>query len=83
MQALQLHFPADLLVDDAGANRVLNNFEFLGAAVGEDSYVCAHTLLSARPRPVSCWTPWRSWRIRKLACGSCEHALGFHVWFIV
>ena len=47
-QLLRPHFPANLLQRPDGSSRVLvNNFEFLGAAIGEDSYICAHTAARA------------------------------------
>ncbi|CAE7610039.1 unnamed protein product [Symbiodinium natans] len=43
-QLLQPHFPAALLRRADGSSRVLtNNFEFLGAAIGDESYICQHT----------------------------------------
>ena len=41
---LQPHFPAALLQRPDGSSRVLiNNFEFLGAAIGDDAYIGEHT----------------------------------------
>ena len=41
--ALAASFPAELLQRSDGSSRVLHDFEFLGAAVGSDSYVHNHT----------------------------------------
>ena len=40
----------------------MRNFEFLGAAVGDDDFVQAETA-AGWPRQVSCSMPWRSWRL--------------------
>lgn len=36
-------FPAQLLVDSTGSNRVLHDFELLGAAIGDPAFVAEHT----------------------------------------
>ena len=41
--ALAASFPADLLQRSDGSSRVLRDFEFLGAAIGSDTYVHSHT----------------------------------------
>ena len=42
--ALHCHFPDALLRDTAtGSSRVCRNFEFLGAAIGDDAFTRAHT----------------------------------------
>ena len=42
--ALHCHFPGALLRDTAtGSSRVCRNFEFLGAAIGDDAFARAHT----------------------------------------
>ena len=41
--ALAASFPADLLQHSDGSSRVLRDFEFLGAAIGSDTYVHSHT----------------------------------------
>ncbi|CAE7570527.1 unnamed protein product [Symbiodinium microadriaticum] len=38
-----MHLPALLLQNADGSDRVLRNFEFLGAAIGDDVFVHAHT----------------------------------------
>ena len=45
LSAAQLvpHFPDSLLRTPAGGSRLLRNFEFLGAAIGEQSFIAAHT----------------------------------------
>ena len=40
---LATSFPADLLQRTDGSSRVLRDFEFLGAAIGSDSYMHSHT----------------------------------------
>ena len=37
------HFPAELLQHANGSSRLQRNFEFLGAAIGDDGFVQAHT----------------------------------------
>ena len=41
--ALQACFPAALLCDGGGAGRVQSNFDFLGAAIGDDTFIRDHT----------------------------------------
>ena len=41
--ALAAHLPPALLANSQGQSRVQTNFELLGAAVGEDAFVAAHT----------------------------------------
>ena len=45
--ALQPHLPHALLLDGHGACRVLRNFEFLGAAIGDDAFCHDHTAARA------------------------------------
>ena len=41
--ALSAHFPSPLLQHEDGTSRVLQNFEFLGAGIGDASFVQGHT----------------------------------------
>ena len=43
MATLLTHFPDTLLRGSDGNPRVLHNFDFLGAAIGEDSFISSHT----------------------------------------
>ena len=43
LQSLQLHLPNALLQNADGSCRVQRNFEFLGAAIGDDAFVQSHT----------------------------------------
>ena len=44
---LTAHFPDSLLRTPAGDSRLLRDFEFLGAAIGEPSFIAAHTAARA------------------------------------
>ena len=41
--ALQACFPTALLCDGGGAGRIRSNFDFLGAAIGDDAFIRDHT----------------------------------------
>ena len=43
VSSLAGHFPQALLCEDDGSSKALRNFEFLGAAIGENAYVQSHT----------------------------------------
>ncbi|CAE7231032.1 mdlA [Symbiodinium natans] len=44
---MRASFPAALLLHADGSGRVLRNFEFLGAAIGDDDFIQTHTLARA------------------------------------
>ena len=63
-------FPAALLCHPDGSPKILHNFEFLGAAIG-DAALCGPQLLAERHRPISCWKRWFPRKTVRSACGCC------------
>ena len=67
--------PATLLRTHDGNDRVLHNFEFLGASVGDDTFVAEHTRARVR-KPCLCWMPSPSCQTHKLHSDFFEPVLG-------
>ena len=67
---LTAHFPDSLLRTPAGDSRLLRDFEFLGAAIGEPSFIAAHTA-AGQLQLANCWMPSVSLKTAKSRCASC------------
>ena len=59
--SLRASFPAPLLCNPDGTGRALKNFEFLGAAIGDNAFIQAHT--QARAEKAGLLQAFLSWKI--------------------
>ena len=76
--AIIAKLPAALVRNAVGQSRILDDFEFLGAAIGKPAHLQSHAALV----PASCLKFWGAWQILKSPCGCCVPPLGMLDWYI-